>query len=215
MRQSYSSAPGSSLPPPRFSRRSARLVRYTHSARLKNAGATGRRPRACTSRRCRPRGVDAFTFLSAQLQLSATKSYAGDHYAALADLQRLGPLVSLVARRHVHLWPLYCNDLAYELGLVGRIDEARAASAVAVASPVAAAYPEWRETAEEIAERQSSKAIIVVAIPEDAPGELETHRRTPIYGVPFTRVRLPLAPSALITAHLETCAPIHGPPFHF
>jgi hypothetical protein len=44
----------------------------------------------------------------------------------------------------------YLNNLAYELGQVGRIEEARAAINVALRSPYADRFPDWHETAQEI-----------------------------------------------------------------
>jgi hypothetical protein len=157
--------------------------------------------------------IDTLAVINAQLQLSAFKSLDGDHQASLEDLQRLHPFVALATPQHPHLWPLFHNDLAFELLQLGRIEEARAASAVAVASPIAHAYPEWQETAAEITERQSSRAIITVAIPLEAPDESEERPRTLIPSEPLTPARLPVAPPPPTTARLLTCAPIRAPTF--
>src|SRR5690242_19283079 len=56
--------------------------------------------------------------------------------------------------------------MAVELAAIGRTEEARAASAVALASPLAEVYSEWQETAAEIAEPQSAGVIVTVALPQ-------------------------------------------------
>jgi tetratricopeptide (TPR) repeat protein len=95
------------------------------------------------------RHVDPFSVFGALAQLSALKSTEGDHTAALSDLNRALPIVRAAAKQHPYLWPLYHNELAVELGALEKIEEARAHSRIAVASPFAPAYQEWHETAEE------------------------------------------------------------------
>jgi hypothetical protein len=160
--------------------------------------------------------TDTFTLVSAQLQLSALKSYVGDHQSSLSDLQQLYPLVAIVARQHIHLWPLYHNGLAYELNQAGRREEAAQHSQIAMASPIALAYPEWQETAAEIAEQQPSKAMVAVALPhaeaeptdadatEERPRLLIQHRFSSLRRLPFA------LPSPTLTC-LLTCAPIRAP----
>ncbi|HJQ25810.1 MAG TPA: tetratricopeptide repeat protein [Blastocatellia bacterium] len=157
------------------------------------------------------RGVDALAAYRALGQLAIIKSIAGDHRRALADFQSLWPIARLLTPQHPDLFFHFHNSLAVELAAVGQIDEAREASRIALASPVAHAYPEWQETAAEIAEQQSSKAIIVVARPQDVPDESEERPRPLIFSEPPTPVRLPLAPPPPTTAHLLTCAPIRAP----
>ena len=157
--------------------------------------------------------VDGFAVFGAVGQLAVIKSIAGDHKAALSDIQSLWPIVRSVSLHHPHVFFQFHNELAVELAAVGRIEEARNASRIAMASPVAHAYPEWHETAAEIAEQQTSKAFIAVAIPTEAPDELEECPRPLIFSEPLTQARLPLAPPPPILARLLSCAPIHGPPF--
>jgi len=157
------------------------------------------------------RGVDPLATYRALGQLAIIKSIAGDHRQALADFQSLWPIARLLTPQHPDLFFHFHNSLAVELAAVGRIDEARKASHIAVASPIAHAYPEWQETAAEITEQQSSKAIIVVVLPQDVPDESEERPRPLIFSEPLIPVRLPLAPPPLTTAHLLSCAPIRAP----
>ena len=51
-----------------------------------------------------------------------------------------------------HLYFVYLNSLAVELGEAGRKYEARNIIRHVIASPFAFAYPEWRETGEDLRE---------------------------------------------------------------
>jgi tetratricopeptide (TPR) repeat protein len=115
------------------------------------------------------RGVDAFTYAGAAMQLATIKAVSGDHAGSLHSFQSIGPLVRLAAASQPYLWPLYCNAVAVELSELGRVEEARRASAVAVASPIAEAYPEWQETKREI--EQAQPARLVVAVPQREESE--------------------------------------------
>ncbi|MEN3332265.1 MAG: hypothetical protein V7641_1630 [Blastocatellia bacterium] len=160
----------------------------------------------------RAKDADVFAFVCATMQLATIRAIDGDHAEALAEFQSLWPMVRVVAKTQSHVYPAWCNALAVELAAIGRVEDARAASAVAVASPIARAYPEWQETAEEIAAQRSTRTIVTVALPqtetdasEERPSLLIQHRLS-------SPVRLPLAPPSLTPARLLTCAPIHGPP---
>jgi hypothetical protein len=69
------------------------------------------------------------------------------HRSAVRDLENLIPIIKYAE-------PLACcdvlNSYAVELGEVGRLHEARNVSRIVIASPFAPAYPEWRETAEDL-----------------------------------------------------------------
>lgn len=91
---------------------------------------------------------DVDTVMTATQNLAVIKSSAGDHHAALADLERLFPLVRAAAG--AYKYHHYLNSLAVELGEVGRIEEAQNICKAVLASPYAAAYPEWRVTSDEI-----------------------------------------------------------------
>ncbi len=74
----------------------------------------------------------------------------GFHKQSWKDLERITPLVrySPPIERFQYL-----NSLAVELTEVGRIEEASNISRIVLASPFAFAYPEWRETGQELALR--------------------------------------------------------------
>jgi hypothetical protein len=160
------------------------------------------------------KGVDAFAFVCAAMQVAVRQSLDGDHHRALNSFEALWPVVRVVAKSQPYVYPAWCNGRAVELAELGRIEEARAASAVAIASPIVEAYPEWRATAAEMAEQQPAKMIFVVSIPTAAP-DAEERPRHRIQSEKPQPVRLPCAPPSPITAHLLTCAPIHAPPFRF
>jgi tetratricopeptide (TPR) repeat protein len=131
-------------------------------------------------------GRDLLTTLLVNLDISCIKSEMGDHRGALADYENLSPLVQIVARQNPLYFYLYHNELAIEFAELGRIAEAEAACAVALASPFAAAYPEWSDTRDEIAAKRQAASPSVVAIhqvPEvdrtrEADRITEVHRAT-------------------------------------
>jgi hypothetical protein len=82
--------------------------------------------------------------------IAVVKAKEGFHTHALKDLEGLLPILKL-AEPHMYFDTL--NSLAVELLEAGRIREASSISRIVLASPYAFAYPEWRETAQEIAER--------------------------------------------------------------
>lgn len=104
------------------------------------------------------------TALMAQLEISHVKSDTGDHEGALAILESLSPLVQVVGRKNPLYFYFYHNELAVEFAELGRLAEAEAASAIALGSPFAHAYPEWSATREEIAAKRDSASPSVVAI---------------------------------------------------
>ena len=89
--------------------------------------------------------------------IAIVKAKEGYHQSAVKDLESLYPLVK-------HAEPInyfhYLNSLAVELGEVGRKYEARNICHHVLASPFAIAYPEWRETAEELKGPNRSFAAI-------------------------------------------------------
>jgi tetratricopeptide (TPR) repeat protein len=109
-------------------------------------------------------GRDPLTTLLVQLELSCIKSDMGDHRGAFADCENLSPLVHIVARQNPLYFYLYHNELAIEFAELGRLAEAEAASAIALASPFAAAYPEWSDTRDEIAKKRVAATPSVVAV---------------------------------------------------
>jgi tetratricopeptide (TPR) repeat protein len=162
------------------------------------------------------RDVDGFTVFGAIGQLAVIKSITGDHKAALSDIQSLWPVVRSLSPHQPHVFFQFHNELAVELVAVGKIKEASAACRIAMASPIALAYPEWQETAAEIAEQQPSKAMVAVALPHaeadttgadavvERPRLLIQHRFSSLRRLPFA------LPSPTL-ARLLTCAPIRAP----
>jgi hypothetical protein len=149
--------------------------------------------------------VDPLTIINASIQLSAIKSIAGDHHAALLDLKNISPLVRAFARLHPHLWFQLHNELAVELAATRQTVEARAAVAVAVAAPIVQAYPEWQATAAELAKQDTARIVVAVVQAEQgsdaAPVQITlvftTHRATLPYSLftdsPTTRALNPRA----------------------
>jgi hypothetical protein len=107
---------------------------------------------------------DLMTVLRARINISTIRSVSGCHQEALRELESILPLVRTVAARHPLWFYLYHNELAYELSEVGRLDEARAALAVALSSPFAPAYPEWSATRNELEEKTTRQAQPLVAL---------------------------------------------------
>jgi tetratricopeptide (TPR) repeat protein len=177
-----------------------------------NKGEWGEATRLHVEAMRRAKETDAFAFVCAALQLATIRAVDGDHAGSLAEFQSAGPMVRTVAKTQPYLYPLWCNALAVEMAALGRVEEAQAASAVAIASPLAHAYPEWQETAAEIAEQQPSRTVVAVAV---TPTEADAPQlRPPLFIqhlIPSPR-RLPLAPPSPMPARLLTGAPTHGPP---
>lgn len=101
--------------------------------------------------------------------IAIVKAKEGYHQSAVKDLEKLYPLLK-------HVDPLtyfqYLNSLAVELGEVGRINEARAACSIALASPFAPAYLEWTETHDELEAKSTSATPSVITFsqaPEAKP----------------------------------------------
>jgi len=79
--------------------------------------------------------------------IAYVKSVEGFRKSALKDLESLIPIL-----RHAEPFAYYdiLNSLAVELGESGRKDEARNIVRHVLASPFIHAYPEWRETADDL-----------------------------------------------------------------
>ena len=134
---------------------------------------------------------DLSTLVESQRMTAVVRSIHGDHKQALADLEKLFPLVHVMGKFYPALYYEFLNSLAVELGEVGRVTEAKAALSIALASPFAAAYPEWSETRDEIAAKRVSATASVVAVsraPEAAPSpQLEPQREPkPVSGLAFS-----------------------------
>ena len=105
---------------------------------------------------------DPVMVLGGNKMIAVWKARDGSHRAALSGLEKLFPLARSVGRWHPHVYYDYLNSLAVELANNGRVTEARNASRVVLASAFAPAYPEWRETYDEISLKlpRSSRSVV-------------------------------------------------------
>jgi hypothetical protein len=101
--------------------------------------------------------------ITAQRMFAVINSEEGNHRGALA-LENLFQLAHAARSSQPHVYYDYMNSLAVELCEVGRLEEAWNASQIALASPFACAYPEWRETRDEIElkGRRASRSTVAV-----------------------------------------------------
>lgn len=100
--------------------------------------------------------------------VAVVKGIDGDHRGAVADLESLLPAVRAVSVYRPQFLYDYSNSLAVELSEVGRLEEAQNFSRIALASPYATAYPEWRETWDEVELRGYRASRSVVAVTQKA-----------------------------------------------
>ena len=99
--------------------------------------------------------------------IAAVKAKEGFNKQSLRDLERMWPLVRYGDLKVYHD---YLNSYAVELLEAGRIEEAGNISRIVLASPYAFAYPEWRETGQEIAGRgYRSRGQVSVEFQPDPP----------------------------------------------
>lgn len=105
--------------------------------------------------------------LEAVRGMAIFKAVEGYHHQAVKELERLLPVVKY-APRHIRL--TYLNSYAVELSEVGRLEEARNASLIAVTSPIARAYPEWQRTFAEVNKKAATRrSTVAVSVPEPGP----------------------------------------------
>ena len=100
--------------------------------------------------------------LSAKLDalrgVAIVKAKEDHHKQSLSDLEGLLPFACYMDSK---AYLAYLNSFAVELGEAGRVEEARNVINIVLASPFAFAYPEWRETSEDIALRgYKSRSVI-------------------------------------------------------
>ena len=89
--------------------------------------------------------------------ISVFKAMEGNHAQAVRDIDSILPVIKY-APAHVYFDIL--NSYAVELGEVGRTEEARRIARAVVASPFTFAYPEWKQTAEELRAANRSSVVI-------------------------------------------------------
>ena len=93
--------------------------------------------------------------------ISLYKSLDGDHRGAVQMLEAAFPMVQIIGRSEPYFVYEHFNSFAVELSEVGRVQEAGNIIRLSLASPYVFAYPEWRETGNEIALREyRSRSII-------------------------------------------------------
>jgi tetratricopeptide (TPR) repeat protein len=128
------------------------------------------------------RDHDALTQMSALWNVAMVDYDRGCYADALRRFEGLFPVVRALSHRYpVHYYD-YLNNLAGLLSQNGRTEESRHAIEIALASPFADRFPEWRETQKEIEEaaqkepRRSPATVTVVpalrARPREAPARV-------------------------------------------
>ena len=117
--------------------------------------------------------------------IAVVKAKEGFHKQAVKDFENL---YHLVRNADPNFYYQYLNSYAVELGEVGRIEEAQNICRIILASPYAFAYPEWRETWQDLALRgyKSRSAVRVTqTIPKNLlylpEGERKIYRRSPFF----------------------------------
>lgn len=85
--------------------------------------------------------------------VAVLRSIDGNHRGALADLERMFPLVRAIGASYPPMYYNYLNSQAVEMIEVGRLEEARNLSKIVLATPYANAYSEWRDTGADLAVR--------------------------------------------------------------
>jgi CRP-like cAMP-binding protein/tetratricopeptide (TPR) repeat protein len=113
-------------------------------------------------------GTDPLSRCGTLRMLALIRSFKGDHAGSLADLEHLYPLVRCLSTTSAGDYHEHLNNLAYELGNVGRIEEAKAAINVALRSPYASRFPNWAETAQEL-EAKPRRAFLPLVLAIGAP----------------------------------------------
>ncbi|MEN3335352.1 MAG: hypothetical protein V7641_4717 [Blastocatellia bacterium] len=108
---------------------------------------------------------DLFTFAGSQKMTAVVRSMYGDHQRALADLERLYPMVRAIAKHCPAFYYEFLNSYAVELSEVGHITEAQNVCAITLTSPFAAAYPEFAQTRDELVARRTAATPSIIAVP--------------------------------------------------
>ena len=122
--------------------------------------------------------------------ISVLKSCVGDHAHAVKDLESILPFIKYAP---AHIYFDLLNSYAVELGEVGRKDEARNIMRVVLASPFTQAYPEWRETAEDLKPSRRSFVAInafpynVLSLPAREHGEQSSVQPKPARVLSFAK----------------------------
>ena len=177
------------------------------------------------------RECDLLTLIESQQMIAVIRSFQGDHKQALEEIEKLFPLVCKISKYHPALYYSFLNSLAIELGEVGRIQEAKAACAIALASPFAAAYPEIAQTRDELEAKRTAATPSIIAIsvtPEPARQVRLAQQAKPGRPLAFRwltnendviQITLAIAPAICLIESLQTilnrvrfCIQPRGPP---
>jgi len=133
---------------------------------------------------------DIATSLIAYRGIAVYKAREGYHKQALSDLENILPLARYAPP---HIYFNYLNSLAVELGEANRKQEARNVSRVILASSLAHAYPEWRETAEDLKQARRSMVTVgtinynLLTMPEREHGEPISPQPKPVRVLSFAK----------------------------
>ena len=120
---------------------------------------------------------DPVTFSVMSRMIAVIRSIDGDHRGALSSLEAMFPLARMAGSLRPHTYFDYLNALAVELSELGRLEQARRASEIALASTFSPAYREWRETFEAIATKQLSASRSIVVVPKGVDETQKVQRR--------------------------------------
>ena len=164
---------------------------------------------------------DAYATLGTLKMAAIINGLDGNHRDATALLENLFPLARSVRTSHPHVYYDYMNSLAVEFCEVGRLEEAKNISRIVLASPFAGAYPEWRETREEIELRGWRAPRSVVAFTQRTSedkslvrGALRTDSSAPVVGQIAAEaanvIRLPIPEGGDTPSAVESS--LAGPP---
>ena len=96
-------------------------------------------------------------YISISIAIAVAKSIEGFHDLALKDLEKLIPIIKYAEPK---LYYDFLNSYAVELAEAGRKYEARNIIKPVLESPYIIAYPEWRETADEVKGTNRSFAVL-------------------------------------------------------
>jgi tetratricopeptide (TPR) repeat protein len=104
------------------------------------------------------------TAMQALRGIAVLKGREGFHRSSLRDLENLYPIMKYTPP---HIYFDYLNSYAVELVEAGKVEEAQNVCRITLASPYAFAYPEWRETEQDLALRgyKSRSSVRVKTIP--------------------------------------------------
>jgi hypothetical protein len=107
---------------------------------------------------------DHHAYLEANMTLGMLHGYEGDSIRAAQILENLYPEIKSADDSLAHIRAHYYNNLAVELKGADRLDDAKKASSVAIASPLARVWSEFGKTAksidDELAARERNAGVI-------------------------------------------------------